>query len=184
MIKKIDIPIDRSNRIINAGSVILLTATNSESNTISTIAWNMPVSKSPALIALSISNKGYFLELINQSKSFCINLPEMSLLNKVRFCGSCSGRDIDKFKETGLTPVKCREISTFYIEECVAHIECGLTEIIESGDHKVVIGKVLSSYINESLFNEDNVIDLRLIQPIHHLGGTHFGTLNKMIEKE
>ncbi len=184
MKKKIDIPNDRSNRVTNPGSIILLTATCGESTTISTIAWHMPVSKSPNRIALSISNFGYSLELIHHSRTFCINLPEFSLLQQVRFCGSCSGRDVDKFKETGFTQGRCKKISTFFIEECVAHIECEVSESIDSGDHEIVVGNVLASYIDESLFNKDNVIDLSKISLIHHLGGTFFGILNKEIKEE
>ncbi len=178
MKKKSAIPVEHSNRILNAGSIVLLTATFEKLSTISTIAWQMPVSKSPGLIALSIFNKGYSLELIKKSKIFCINLPDSSLLNKVRFCGSHSGRDINKFNATGLTPLKCKEINTFFIDECVAHIECSLSEVFDSGDHKIVIGKVVSSYIDELLFNKNCVIDLNRIQLIHHLGGNHFGVLS------
>lgn len=174
--KKIDIPIDHSHRIINPGSVVLLTVSYKDSITISTIAWHMPVSKSPKLVALSISNKAYSLELIYNSRSFCINLPEFSMLDIVRFCGKFSGRDIDKFKETGLTKERCKVIPAYYIMECIAHIECNVYNILKAGDHEIVIGQVVSAYTNRSLFS-DNVIDLDSIKLIHHLGGSYFGIL-------
>ena len=179
MKKKMIIPIELSNRIINAGSVILLSATHNRETTISTIAWHMPVSKFPNLIALSISKKGYSLELLSKSGEFCINLPDISMFDAVKFCGSHSGRDIDKFEETGLTPLECKQISTFYIDECLAHMECKLHKIDKLGDHTIVIGEVLTSYIDDAFFNNDSVIDVENVSLIHHFGGNHFGTLIK-----
>ncbi len=179
MKKKLVIPLELSNRIINAGSVILLCATYNKNTTISTIAWHMPISKFPDMIALAISKKGYSLELLSKSGEFCINLPDMSMIEAVKFCGSHSGRDVDKFKKTGLTPFECKQIDTFFIGECLAHIECKLHKLNTFGDHTVVIGEVLTSYIDDVLFDNDAVIDVENISLIHHFGGTHFGTLIK-----
>ncbi|MDY6968328.1 MAG: flavin reductase family protein [Spirochaetota bacterium] len=175
--KKINIPVKDSHRLINAGSVILLTASNSNSTTITTVAWNMPVSNSPKLIAVSLEVTRFSLEIIEESLSFCVNLPEASLLKQTLYCGTHSGRDIDKFSKTGLTPIKCNQIPTYYIDECVAHVECNVCNIHNSGDHKIVVGEVTASYINEELFNQNSVIDLNNFQLIHHLGGNNFGTL-------
>ena len=171
---KNDIPIEFANRIINAGPVILLTASHNGATTVSTIAWHMPASKSPMLFAVSISNSGYSLELLAGSKAFCLNLPDYSLVDKVRYCGVHSGRDVDKFMMAGLTPVNCRAVPTFYVEECIAHAECSVEEIHQAGDHKLIIGKVLDAYCDEFVFDKNNVIDLNRIKLIHHLGGVHF----------
>ena len=181
MEKKLNIPTTNSHRIINAGSVILLTASTSYSTTITTVAWNMPVSNSPKLIAVSLEVSRFSLEIIEESLSFCINLPESSLLEQTLFCGTHSGRDVDKFRETGLTPVKCSQISTCYIDECIAHIECSVRNIHNSGDHKIVVGEVAASYINENVLNQNGVIDIENFQLIHHLGGNNFGILNKLV---
>ncbi len=179
MKEKFVIPSEHSNRIINAGSVILLCATYNKNTTISTIAWHMPVSKFPNMIALAISKKGYSLELLSKSGEFCINLPDISMLEAVKYCGTHSGRDVDKFKKTCLSSLKCKQITTFYIDECLAHIECKLHKLNIFGDHTIVIGEVLTSYIDDALFNNDSVIDIENVKLIHHFGGTHFGTLIK-----
>jgi flavin reductase (DIM6/NTAB) family NADH-FMN oxidoreductase RutF len=39
-------------------------------------------------------------------------------------CGTKSGRDIDKFKELGLTAKKGSTVGASYIAECPVHYEC------------------------------------------------------------
>lgn len=40
------------------------------------------------------------------------------------FCGSKSGRDYDKFKETGLTPLPSKVVATPIIDEAFLNVEC------------------------------------------------------------
>ena len=49
----------------------------------------------------------------------------------VRFCGSVSGRDHDKFAEMNLTAIPSRDVFAPVIQECGIHLECKLTGIWE-----------------------------------------------------
>ncbi len=172
------IPVQDSHRLVNAGNIILVSVQSKEKRTITTVAWHMPVSSQPKLLSCALANKRYSLELIKESKCFCINIPELKLLDAVVFCGTYSGRKVDKCKEANLTAVTCSTIHGFFIDECVAHIECTLYSMFEAGDHTIVLGEVVSAMAKEYLFTPDGVIDINKVQLIHHLGGTHFGILN------
>ncbi len=63
--------------------------------------------------------------------SFLERYPEFSvcfLPNRARkildFCGSKSGRNVDKVKECGLHPVRCRNVNAPYFEEAEIVLEC------------------------------------------------------------
>ncbi len=171
------LPIQDSHRLINAGNVILISAQSKEKKTITTVAWHMPVSNNPKLLSCALANKRYSLELIKESKSFCINIPDFSMLDTVIFCGTYSGRTVDKCKEAHLTALPCSDIDGFFIAECVAYIECQLYSMVEAGDHTIVIGQVTCAHAKIHCFTPDGVIDINKVQLIHHLGGTHFGIL-------
>jgi len=47
-----------------------------------------------------------------------------AIAEQVRFCGVKSGRDCDKFKETGLTPVPSARVRAPSIAQCPIHVEC------------------------------------------------------------
>jgi len=171
------ISIQDSHRLVNAGNVILVSVQSQEKRTVTTVAWHMPVSSQPKLLACALANKRYSLELIKEAKCFCINIPEFKMLDAVVFCGTYSGRKVDKCKEANLTAVPCSSIHGFFIDECVAHIECELYSMLEAGDHTIVVGTVTGAMAQKHLFTPDGVIDINKVQLIHHLGGTHFGIL-------
>lgn len=83
------------------------------------VIWGRPV----AIVAVRYSR--YTYELINKSGVFTISVPTNNALKKeLAFCGSRSGRDHDKFKETGLTLVGGRKVDVPVIGECGMHFEC------------------------------------------------------------
>lgn len=83
------------------------------------VIWGRPV----FIVAVRYSRHSY--ELINKSGVFTVSIPrENELKKELAFCGSKSGRDLDKFEECRLTPVKGRSVDAPIIEECETHYEC------------------------------------------------------------
>ncbi|MFP4058829.1 MAG: flavin reductase family protein [Candidatus Brocadiia bacterium] len=66
----------------------------------------------------------YTWELLQANGGFTVNVPAPSLAQAVAFCGSASGRDVDKFAETGLTAIPGKHVAAPLVEQCVAHYEC------------------------------------------------------------
>ncbi|MFH0896903.1 MAG: flavin reductase family protein [Candidatus Bathyarchaeota archaeon] len=62
--------------------------------------------------------------LIEDTGEFTVNVPNGGMADIVKYCGSVSGRDYDKFKEKKLTPLKGRRIQVPIISECSVHYEC------------------------------------------------------------
>jgi len=99
------------------------------------VSFCMPVSKVPPLIACAVGSKTYSCELIQNTREFIVNVPSKQLKQEIYYCGYHSGYQVDKFKETGLTPQRARRVKAPIIDECVAHMEC-------SNMHKVTfLGK-------------------------------------------
>jgi len=102
----------------------LVTCGSSGLANIIAVSFCMPVSKEPSMVACAIGRTMYSAEIILQTGEFVINVPPQELKRQIYFCGFHSGRDVDKFKETGLTPLPARHVDVLIIAECVAHIEC------------------------------------------------------------
>jgi len=115
------------------------------------ISFCMPVSKEPPLIACAIGKKAYSCKLIEGTKEFIINVPPKELKPLIYYCGFHSGSQVDKFKETGLTPQLARKVKAPIIDECVAYMECKVRHEIETGDKKLFIGEVIEAYADEAL---------------------------------
>ncbi len=104
------------------------------------VSFCMPAAGQPPQVACSIGKAFYSYELIEQTGEFIVNVPTKALQKAVYYCGTHSGRHVDKFKETGLTPLPARRLKAPIIVECIAHMEC------------VVVGKLdTKPYTNSDL---------------------------------
>ena len=144
-----------------------------------TLAWVMPVSANPPLVAVSIAPKRYSHSLIEETGEFVINIPTMDILKETLFCGRVSGIDHDKFKETELTPLPAKKVKPPVIKECVAHLECKLHKQFTAGDHTIFVGEIVEAYANKEAFTEK--YDLERARMIFHLGGDDFATLEPKV---
>lgn len=123
------------------------------------VSFCMPVSKEPPLIACAIGRNSYSSEIIKSNKEFIVNIPPDELKSKIYYCGFHSGYQVDKFKETGLTPQPARRVKAPIIGECVAHMECKVRQEIETGDKNLFIGEVIEAYADEVLVRRERSIE-------------------------
>ena len=177
---KMEVPLERANRIINSGQVILLSCAFEKRANIITLAWNMPLSHKPPLIAVSMTRKRFSYDLIKKSGEFVVNVPGMDLFDEMVYCGTHSGRDVDKFKETDLTARRPNKLALApLIKECIGHLECRLNFEKEAGDHVLMIGEVIYASAEKELFDVKWKVDKAKL--IYHLGDKFFTTSEKEI---
>lgn len=81
--------------------------------------WNKPI----FMVAVRYSRHTY--KLIENAKEFTVSIPLNNDLKKeLAYCGTKSGRDVNKFEECNLTMVEGQKISTPIVGECELHYEC------------------------------------------------------------
>ena len=115
------------------------------------VSFCMPVSKEPPMLACAIGVDMYSRELIDECGEFIVNVPPKELKREIYYCGFHSGRDVDKFQRSGLTPHPARRVRPPIIAECVAFMECRVTQHLDNGDKRLFVGEVLEAYADESL---------------------------------
>jgi len=105
----------------------------------------------PPMVGIGIMDNRYSYELIREVGDFTLNLPYVDQLDVTHYIGTVSGRDVDKFKETGLTPVKGKHVSSSWIKEFPVSMECKLVYTLDlKGSHVWFIGTVLTAYVEET----------------------------------
>lgn len=62
--------------------------------------------------------------LIEATDDFTVNILPRSMGEALDFWGKHSGRDVDKWAKTGLTPVPARQVRSPIVAEGVLHFEC------------------------------------------------------------
>lgn len=111
--------------------------------------WKMTTSISPVMMAISVAPGRFTHDLIANSGEFVLAWPGEDLAEATMFCGTKSGRDVDKFKEMNLTAVQGEQVKTPLIKECVANLECRLDGSLTTGDHTIFAGEVLAVWLND-----------------------------------
>ncbi len=112
------------------------------------IGWSMIASGEPAMLAIALAPKRYSTAAIRHSKCFTIAYPSDEMTDLVMFFGTHSGRDTDKFTETGCKTSPAEKIDSCLIDDAVANFECVLESELVAGDHIIFVGKVVACHIN------------------------------------
>lgn len=73
------------------------------------------MNSNPPVVYVSVRSRGrHSHRLIKESGQFVINIPTSDLVSVVDYCGNTSGKEVNKFKETGLTPVPASQVQAHW----------------------------------------------------------------------
>lgn len=136
-----------------------------------TSAWAGICCSRPPCVTISLRKETYTYGNIMEKKAFTVNIPSESQAAYAAYVGSVSGRDVDKFKETGLTPVKSDLVDAPYIKEFPLILECKLKQTVEIGSHTMFIGEIVDIKADESILTEDGSLDLEKLKGFVFLPG-------------
>ena len=80
----------------------------------------------------------------------------------------------------GFTPVSAVRVSPPLIDECAAHLECNLSQVIDLDHHHLLIGNVVYASADERYF--DGSWNPECFHTLHYLGGKRYGVMDRMLE--
>ncbi|MEA4972972.1 Flavoredoxin [bioreactor metagenome] len=141
-----------------------------------TIAWCGTLCTSPAMTYISVRPERFSYDIIKKSGEFVINLTTEQLAYATDYCGVRSGKDVDKFKETGLTAAKSLKVSAPSIDESPVNIECIVKDVIKTGgSHDIFIAEVVSVSVDKNFFDERGKFHFEKTKPICYSHGEYFG---------
>lgn len=83
------------------------------------IIWAKPV------FVAAVRKTRYTYDLIEREAEFTVSLPALGTYRKeLAFCGSNSGKNVDKFAQTGLKPRDAQQTETPILDIAGLHFEC------------------------------------------------------------
>ena len=131
-----------------------------------TIAWGGICCSAPPCVAVSLRQATYSFGNIVGRKAFTINIPSHNHAAEADYFGLVSGKTVDKFSATGLTPVKSELVDAPYVKEFPVVLECKLMKTVEIGLHTQFIGEIMDIKADESVLDEKGLPDIEKISPI------------------
>ena len=134
-----------------------------------TCAWGGICCSVPPCINISLRKATYSYSNIVLNKAFTVNILFSDKIKEADYYGLVSGREYDKFVETGITPVKSDIVNAPYGREFPIVLECKLIDSVEIGLHTEFIGEIMDIKVENYLLYEQGRIDANKLEPIFYL---------------
>ena len=96
------------------------------------------------MVAISIGNQRYSHGCIEFCKEFVLCFPSKNQKKEAWFCGKNSGKNVDKFKESGFKKAPSKIVKPPLIKDSTVAYECKVVKKVQTGDHTLFIGEVVA----------------------------------------
>ena len=131
-----------------------------------TAAWGGICCSQPPCIYVSLRKATYTYDNIVERKAFTVSIPSETYVKEADYFGITSGKTVDKFSATGLTPVKSDFVDAPYVKEFPLIIECKVFKIVEIGLHTEFIGEIVDVKADSDVLNAKNLLDVERLKPL------------------
>lgn len=163
------------NMLYPLPAVMVSVGREGEKPNIITVAWTGTVCTNPPMVYISVRPERYSYGILKDTGKFVMNLTTEKLAKATDFCGVRSGRDVDKFQETGLTAVKGPVTGCPMIEESPVNLECVVTEVKELGSHHMFLAEVKAVHVSEDYMDEKGKFELNKTGLLAYSHGEYLG---------
>ena len=121
---------ERALTFIEPGPVTLMTTFDGAKNNVMILTWIIPVDFNQNF-AISTGPWNYSFRTLLSTGECALCIPGPDMLGKAVRAGAVSGEDSDKFSSVGFTAVKAKTVAAPLIAECIACLECELSDYNE-----------------------------------------------------
>ena len=172
---------EEARRLLGGSPVLIVSTSWRAVGNAAPIAYAMPVSVNPPLIAVAVHPSRRTHDMIKFGEEFAINIPSKVLLNHTQWLGMVSHTVGDKLESSRVPTFKGKEIDAPLLEGCVGWIECTLHDFYTMGDHTLFIGKVVAAQADTDAFDQNtgmwSLADDEY-KPLMYLGGRTYSVLD------
>lgn len=145
-----------------------------------TIAWAGTACTNPPMLYISVRPERYSYKALRETGEFVVNLTTKDMAKAVDYCGVRSGKDVDKFKQTGLQKGEESKVNVSVIEDSPVNIECKVRELLELGSHHMFLADVVHVTVDDRYMDEKGTFHLERANPIVYSHGTYFDIGNSL----
>lgn len=172
----------KPSTILNPVPVVMVSCADKKgAPNIITIAWTGTINSEPPMLSIAVRPERYSHGIISDRKQFVVNLVTRRLLRAADFCGVRSGRDTDKFAETGLTPAPASSVRAPLIAESPVNIECAVRTIIPLGSHDLFLADIVAVNVDEALIDPKGRLRLDRAGLVCYNHGEYFALLGRAL---
>lgn len=171
----------KPGNMLNPVPAVMVSVTDKEGKlNIITVAWAGTVCTNPPMVSISVRPSRYSYQILEETGEFVINLTNESLVKACDYCGVVSGRDVNKFAKTGLTPIPMEHVHAMGIDESPVNMECKITEKRELGSHTMFIAEVVGVTVDDRYMDETGKFHINESGLVMYSHGEYFALGKKL----
>ena len=163
------------NMLYPVPAVLVSVADREGKSNLFTVAWAGTVCTNPPMLSISVRPERYSYHMIKETGEFVVNLTTESMAFATDYCGVRSGRDTDKWKDTGLTREKASVVSVPLVKESPVSLECRVVRIDQLGSHHMFLAEVVAVDVDEEYMDEKDSFHLSAAKPLAYSHGRYYG---------
>ncbi len=177
---KVEVPLTIAHRLLAGAPLLLLAAQRGELTELTTLPWAAPLSTVPPQLGFSFYPSHFIVPVLEVVEEFTLNVVCEDILKQALECAKAPGEEFDKLRLTALRLVDAASVESPLVEQCVAHLECGLTNRRQVGDHLHYEAQVLAACADDDVFGEHWLHVEHERRPLTHLGKGVYGWLQPL----
>ncbi len=139
-----------------------------------TVAWTGVLNTRPPKTYISVRPERFSYELIKQSGEFVINLTTSSMVKSADFCGTYTGRKVDKFKKCNLERIESSVVSCPTLTQSPLSLECKVTDVVSLGSHDMFIADIIAITVDEQYLDKNGKLNLSAAKLAAYAHGEYF----------
>jgi flavin reductase (DIM6/NTAB) family NADH-FMN oxidoreductase RutF len=128
------------------------------------------------------------LHNIRDTGEFIVNFVTESLAAQMNITSTELPRGMSEFERAGLTPEPGLLVKVPRVAESPIHFECRLNQTVTISDAPgggtMVIGTVVHMHISDTVYRENNHIDLAAYQPVGRLAGAGYCRVTDLFDMQ
>jgi len=161
------------NTILHPNPVLIIGSYDKDGRpNIMNVAWGGICCSKPPCVGISLRKATYTYHNIVANKAFTVNIPSSKFVKEADMVGIYSGKEMDKFKKTGLTPIKSDVVNAPYVKEFPYILECKLLHTLEIGLHTQFVGEIIDIKADEEILGENGLPDIEKVNPMLYATGS------------
>jgi flavin reductase (DIM6/NTAB) family NADH-FMN oxidoreductase RutF len=184
--KKVEVePLSNAYKLLNPGTVVIISVGDGKADNLFSVTWNMPVRRDPGMVAILSGKRHYSYPFIQRTGEFGINIPHGKIADAVLGCGRTTGSKVpDKFARFGLSRQPAEKIKAPLVAEAVASLECRVCQVIDLGQSSLLIAQILAAQAAAEHFKNGEWCFGNGLTLLHHLGGDRFAVSDRELDAQ
>lgn len=103
-----------------------------------------------------------------------INIVNYNMVQQMSLASSPFPKGVSEFEKAGFTPIASDLVKPMRVKESPVQLECKVFELKEIGNCNLVMCEIIKIHIDESVLNEQNMIDQQKIDLVARMGGNWY----------